>query len=208
MHAGETDRTAWACGEYTIVPACRQLLRAGTPVDLEAKVFDLIVLLVENRDRAVGKQEVVAALWGHRPIADAALSQLLYKARRALDDARPAGAPHPRPAQALGRPGRPGRGRPAVALDRAAQLRSARTAETAYRLPAGGQRHRRPRAGLDHARPVRTDRQPARHEPRARRGRPARGGARLDVHAIARPRPRRAHALRHRRRRAGRWPPD
>jgi len=74
------------CGEYTIVPACRQLLRAGKPVDLEAKVFDLIVLLVENRERAIGKQEVVAALWGHRPITDAALSQLLYKARRALDD--------------------------------------------------------------------------------------------------------------------------
>jgi DNA-binding winged helix-turn-helix (wHTH) protein/TolB-like protein len=86
MRAGEPDRTAWACGEYTIVPACRQLLRAGKPVDLEAKVFDLIVLLLENRERAVGKQEVVATLWGHRPITDAALSQLLYKARRALDD--------------------------------------------------------------------------------------------------------------------------
>src|SRR3569623_1569072 len=86
MHAGETDRTAWACGEYTFVPACRQLLRAGTPVDLDAKVFDLIVLLVENRERALGKQEVISALWGHRPITDAALSQLLYKARRALND--------------------------------------------------------------------------------------------------------------------------
>src|SRR5690349_13305297 len=86
MHAGEPARTTWVCGEYTIVPACRQLLRAGKPVDLEAKVFDLIVLLVENRARAVGKQEVVAALWGHRPITDAALSQLLYKARRALED--------------------------------------------------------------------------------------------------------------------------
>ncbi|WP_424681818.1 winged helix-turn-helix domain-containing protein [Frateuria sp. YIM B11624] len=68
------------------MPASRRLLRDGQPVDLEAKVFDLIWLLVENRDRAVGKQEVIAALWGHRPITDAALSQLLYKARRALDD--------------------------------------------------------------------------------------------------------------------------
>ncbi|UGB37391.1 winged helix-turn-helix domain-containing protein [Frateuria soli] len=77
---------SWQCGEYTIVPACRRLLRNGQPVELEAKVFDLILLLVENRDHAVGKQEVVTALWGHRPITDAALSQLLYKARRALDD--------------------------------------------------------------------------------------------------------------------------
>src|SRR5690349_14501416 len=83
---GEGKHQMWQCGGYTIVPASRRLLRAGQPVDLEAKVFDLIWLLVENRDRAVGKQEVVAALWGHRPITDAALSQLLYKARRALDD--------------------------------------------------------------------------------------------------------------------------
>ena len=79
-------RVAWQSGEYTIVPAARRLLREGQPVDLEAKVFDLILLLVENRDRAVAKQEVIATLWGHRPITDAALSQLLYKARRALDD--------------------------------------------------------------------------------------------------------------------------
>lgn len=86
MQGGEPTRTHWVCGEYTIVPASRQLLRAGKSVDLEAKVFDLIVLLVENRERALGKQEVITALWGHRPITDAALSQLLYKARRALDD--------------------------------------------------------------------------------------------------------------------------
>lgn len=86
MQGEGPNQVSWQCGEYTIVPACRRLLRNGEPVDLEAKVFDLILLLVENRDRAVGKQEVVTALWGHRPITDAALSQLLYKARRALDD--------------------------------------------------------------------------------------------------------------------------
>lgn len=86
MQGEETNRAAWQCGEYTIVPASRRLLRDGQPVDLEAKVFDLILLLVENRDRAVGRQEVIATLWGHRPITDAALSQLLYKARRAFED--------------------------------------------------------------------------------------------------------------------------
>lgn len=73
-------------GPHVVSPATRRLLRDGHAVDLEAKVFDLILLLVENRERALGKQEVVAALWGHRPITDAALSQLVYKARRALDD--------------------------------------------------------------------------------------------------------------------------
>jgi len=76
----------YRCGVYTISPAERRLFRDGDRVDLEAKVFDLILLLVENRNRALSKQEVIDALWGQRPVTDTALSQLLYKARRALDD--------------------------------------------------------------------------------------------------------------------------
>jgi DNA-binding winged helix-turn-helix (wHTH) protein len=76
----------YRCGIHTISPATRRLHRDRAKVDIEAKVFDLILLLVENRDRALPKQEVITALWGHRPITDAALSQLLHKARRALDD--------------------------------------------------------------------------------------------------------------------------
>ena len=77
---------AYACGAHVVSPATRRLERNGDKVDIEAKVFDLILLLVENRDRALDKQEIVTALWGTRPVTDAALSQLVYKARRAFDD--------------------------------------------------------------------------------------------------------------------------
>ncbi|CAM5576765.1 winged helix-turn-helix domain-containing protein [Rhodanobacter lindaniclasticus] len=80
-HAG-----VYRCGIHSISPATRRLYRDGGKVDIEAKVFDLILLLLENRERALGKQEIITALWGHRPITEAALSQLLHKARRALDD--------------------------------------------------------------------------------------------------------------------------
>ncbi len=76
----------YRCGRYVIDPAQRRLQCDGTDVALEAKVFDLILLLLEHRERALGKQEVIEALWGNRPISDAALSQLVYKARRAFDD--------------------------------------------------------------------------------------------------------------------------
>src|SRR5690348_14663533 len=74
------------CGEYIIYPATRRITRNGEEIEHEAKVFDLILLLIRNRERALEKQEVVTALWGHRPITDAALSQLIYKARRAFED--------------------------------------------------------------------------------------------------------------------------
>jgi DNA-binding winged helix-turn-helix (wHTH) protein len=80
------EPAAYRCGEYTIVPAERRLLRGADALDLEAKVFDLILLLLRNRERALDKQTLTAALWGRRPVTDAALSQLVHKARRALDD--------------------------------------------------------------------------------------------------------------------------
>jgi|GEM_PF-764002 len=82
----DADATAYRCGTFTILPASRLLLHGNQRIELEAKVLDLILLLVENRDHALDKQEIVNALWGHRPVTDAALSQLLYKARRALGD--------------------------------------------------------------------------------------------------------------------------
>jgi DNA-binding winged helix-turn-helix (wHTH) protein len=64
----------------------REIRRAGLRVDVEAKVFDLIELLLLARGRALTKAELVSALWGGRPVTDAALSQQLRKARRALGD--------------------------------------------------------------------------------------------------------------------------
>ena len=64
----------------------REIRREGARVDVEAKVFDLIELLLLARGRALTKTELVSALWGGRPVTDAALSQQLRKARRALGD--------------------------------------------------------------------------------------------------------------------------
>lgn len=82
----QREPVAYRCGDYTIVPAERRLLHGQDALDLEAKVFDLILLLLRNRERALDKQTLAAALWGRRPVTDAALSQLVHKARRALDD--------------------------------------------------------------------------------------------------------------------------
>jgi DNA-binding winged helix-turn-helix (wHTH) protein len=73
-------------GEYLIDLDAREIRRGDQPVELEAKVFDLIALLLQQRDRALSKRELNAALWGDRPVTDAALSQQLRKARRALGD--------------------------------------------------------------------------------------------------------------------------
>ncbi|HEY0180779.1 MAG TPA: winged helix-turn-helix domain-containing protein, partial [Dokdonella sp.] len=76
----------YRCDDLLIDLEAREILRDGRRVDVEAKAFDLIALLLANRERALGKQELNAALWNGRPVTDAALSQQLRKARRALGD--------------------------------------------------------------------------------------------------------------------------
>ena len=73
-------------GDTLIDLDAREIRRGDTTVDVEAKVFDLIALLLLHRDRAIDKRELNSALWGDRPVTDAALSQQLRKARRALAD--------------------------------------------------------------------------------------------------------------------------
>ena len=76
----------WRCGDFLIDPQRRLLLRAGVAVEVEERAFDLIVLLAAHHDRAVDRRELTVALWGARPVGDATLRQVVYKARQALGD--------------------------------------------------------------------------------------------------------------------------
>lgn len=68
-------------------PATRQLWRDGERVALPLKSFDCLTYLVEHRDRAVGRDELVAAVWGRVEVSDKLLGQTLLRARRAIGDA-------------------------------------------------------------------------------------------------------------------------
>lgn len=64
----------------------RELRRDGERVELSPKVFDCLAYLVERRQRAVGRDELVAAVWGKTEITDTLLGQTIMKARRAIGD--------------------------------------------------------------------------------------------------------------------------
>ena len=49
----------------------RRELRRGTgAVAVEPQVFDLLVYLLENRDRVVSKDDLIASVWGGRIVSD------------------------------------------------------------------------------------------------------------------------------------------
>jgi len=73
-------------GTYSLDIAMRELRRDGQRVDLPAKVFDCIAYLIEHRDRAVGRDELISAVWGRVDISDNLLAQIVLRARRTFSD--------------------------------------------------------------------------------------------------------------------------
>ena len=49
-------------------------------------MFDLVVYLVAQRPRAIGRDELIAAVWGRVDGSDATLAQAILKARRLFGD--------------------------------------------------------------------------------------------------------------------------
>jgi TolB-like protein/Flp pilus assembly protein TadD len=73
-------------GDFEIDAARHELRQAGAAVHIEPQVFDLLVYLVQNRDRIVSKDELIETIWHGRVISEAALSSRISAARRALGD--------------------------------------------------------------------------------------------------------------------------
>jgi DNA-binding winged helix-turn-helix (wHTH) protein len=73
-------------GRFLLDPARRQLLADAAEVRLIPRYFDLLVLLVECRDRAVHRQEIFDRVWADVIVSDGALSQAIRTLRRALGD--------------------------------------------------------------------------------------------------------------------------
>jgi len=63
-----------------------ELRRAGTPVAIEPQVLSILLLLIENRERLVTKEELIEKVWHGRIVSDSALTSRIKSARQALLD--------------------------------------------------------------------------------------------------------------------------
>jgi DNA-binding winged helix-turn-helix (wHTH) protein/type II secretory pathway predicted ATPase ExeA/tetratricopeptide (TPR) repeat protein len=63
-----------------------ELRRDGEPCRIEPQVFDVLLYLIENRDRIVTKDDLFGHVWKDRFVSDSALSSRLKAARAAIGD--------------------------------------------------------------------------------------------------------------------------
>ncbi len=73
-------------GDCTFDSDTRELLRGGAPVHVSPKAFRLLELLLENRPRALSKQELQEKLWPETFVSAANLASLAAEARAAIGD--------------------------------------------------------------------------------------------------------------------------
>lgn len=63
-----------------------QLSNAGKEISVEPLVFDLLVYLIEHRERVVTRSELLENLWQGKVVTDAALAARIRDARKAVRD--------------------------------------------------------------------------------------------------------------------------
>src|SRR5918996_2976926 len=63
-----------------------ELRYAGKLIKLEPQVFNILVYLIQHRDRVVTKEEILEQLWPGRFVSEATLTSRLMAARRAVGD--------------------------------------------------------------------------------------------------------------------------
>jgi DNA-binding winged helix-turn-helix (wHTH) protein/tetratricopeptide (TPR) repeat protein len=82
----EIQMLSYRFKDFELRPDTRRLLQNGADVTVGIRVFETIVYLVQNRHRAVGRDELLSAVWGRVDGGDATLAQAVLKARRAFGD--------------------------------------------------------------------------------------------------------------------------
>jgi TolB-like protein len=64
----------------------RELRRGREQIALEPQVFDLLVYLVQNHERVVSKDDLIASVWAGRSVSDSTLTSRINAARTAVGD--------------------------------------------------------------------------------------------------------------------------
>ena len=72
--------------DYVLDVDRRELRRGAELIALEPQVFDVLVYLVQNRDRVVSKDDLIAAVWGGRIVSESTLTSRINAVRKAVGD--------------------------------------------------------------------------------------------------------------------------
>lgn len=83
--AAENKRFTYEFGKFVLDPRERVLLSDGKSVHLSAKVFDTLLLLIENNGRLLTKDEMMTTLWEESFVEESNLAKNISRLRKILN---------------------------------------------------------------------------------------------------------------------------
>ncbi len=85
----DTDQNILLCDDLKIDIARREVLKDEQSIDLTVSEFNLLVYLIQNKERAVSRDELLSKLWdfGHNEIDTRATDDTMKRLRKKLSDA-------------------------------------------------------------------------------------------------------------------------
>lgn len=84
----ETTEKIYGFGRFRVNGSEKTLFENGEIVHLPPKVFDTLLLLVENSGRTIGKEEILQTVWAENFVEDNNLQQHISLLRKTLGDAQ------------------------------------------------------------------------------------------------------------------------
>jgi len=73
-------------GDCVLDPDRRELTRGSEAIAIGPQVFDLLVYLVQNRERVVSKDGLLHAVWGGRIVSESTMTSHINAVRKAIGD--------------------------------------------------------------------------------------------------------------------------
>ena len=78
--------TVYTFADVLVEPHHFRIQKSGQPQTIEPRAFDVLMFLIEHRDRVVEKQELFDEIWKQSFVTDSALAQEIKNIRRAIGD--------------------------------------------------------------------------------------------------------------------------
>jgi TolB-like protein len=80
------ENVQYRFNDFVLDPDRRELARGSGAIVIGPQVFDLLIYLVQNRERVVSKDNLIDVVWGGRIISESTLTSHINAVRKAIGD--------------------------------------------------------------------------------------------------------------------------
>jgi DNA-binding winged helix-turn-helix (wHTH) protein len=85
-YARHAPKPGMRFGRCEVRPASREVLVNGRPRQIQPRPFDLLVYLIEHRERVLSIDELLDAIWGRQIVQPSSLTVAINRIRSVLED--------------------------------------------------------------------------------------------------------------------------